>query len=268
MQLLNAAFNLEQFWKSLRQSEQSLLMLDFDGTLSPFVVDPNLARPYPGVKELLQNIQTHGQSRLIVISGREVDSLAHCLELEPVPELWGCHGWQRRLPGGRTLQRGLSHAAEAVLRQAERVAEAAGYALNLERKPVSLALHWRGMARDKVAHMQELFGSQWRQLSEESGLQLHGFDGGLELRCADVHKGTAVIQLACEVAETTPIAYLGDDLTDEDAFNAMAERGLKVLVRAEQRPTAADLWLQPPEELLWFLQQWAVNTRGAESEPA
>ena len=52
------------------------------------------------------------------------------------------------------------------------------------------------------------------------------------------------------------VAYLGDDLTDEDAFRAIKGVGLGGLVRAEFRPTAADIWLLPPEELIDFLRQW------------
>jgi trehalose-phosphatase len=52
------------------------------------------------------------------------------------------------------------------------------------------------------------------------------------------------------------LTYLGDDLTDEDAFNALHGRGLSVLVRGSQRKTAADLWIKPPQELLQFLEKW------------
>lgn len=52
------------------------------------------------------------------------------------------------------------------------------------------------------------------------------------------------------------MAYLGDDVTDEDAFHAVKPRGLAVLVRAELRETAADLWIRPPRELVAFLRSW------------
>jgi hypothetical protein len=45
-------------------------------------------------------------------------------------------------------------------------------------------------------------------------------------------------------------------LTDEDAFKALKNRGLSVLVRNEFRPTAADVWIQPPQGLLDFLAEW------------
>jgi trehalose-6-phosphatase len=62
-----------------------------------------------------------------------------------------------------------------------------------------------------------------------------------------------------ETAEDTAIAYLGDDITDEDAFRAVKVRGLGILVRTEFRETAADVWLRPPEELASFLQLWRVK---------
>jgi len=52
-----------------------------------------------------------------------------------------------------------------------------------------------------------------------------------------------------------PVAYLGDDFTDEDAFEELGAHGLKVLVRAEPRETKADVRLEPPEELLSFLDR-------------
>jgi trehalose-phosphatase len=72
-------------------------------------------------------------------------------------------------------------------------------------------------------------------------------------------KGGAVDAIVKEAATNGPVAYLGDDLTDESAFravNAVGSRGLSVLVRREWRQTAAEIWLRPPGELLVFLQRW------------
>jgi trehalose 6-phosphate phosphatase len=51
-------------------------------------------------------------------------------------------------------------------------------------------------------------------------------------------------------------AYLGDDVTDEDAFKALANKGLRALVREQLRETVADIWLIPPVELREFLKRW------------
>jgi trehalose-6-phosphatase len=60
---------------------------------------------------------------------------------------------------------------------------------------------------------------------------------------------------------TATPAYVGDDMTDEDAFAVLRGRGLTLLVRPEPRPSQAIYWLKPPEDLLAFLDGW---TRAAE----
>ncbi len=265
MQTLTKKFNLERFWDQLSQAKSALLLLDFDGTLSPFVKDPHQARFYPGVAEVLSSIIATGKTRLVIISGREINSLISCLQLDPLPEVWGCHGWQRQLPGGHILQRRLPDEAAACLKKAADWAKESGYQAQLESKPVSLALHWRGLNPTEISRMQDRIGSRWRQLIASEQMKLKNFDGGQELCCPEVNKGTAVEQLLQEIDEQTLVAYLGDDQTDEDAFSALDDRGLKLLVRPQLRETAADCWLQPPEELLNFLQHWYL-LRGGTSE--
>jgi trehalose 6-phosphate phosphatase len=90
------------------------------------------------------------------------------------------------------------------------------------------------------------------------------FDGGLELRAATKHKGDAVAVVLGEAGDQVAAAYLGDDQTDENAFRAIKGRGLAILVRGEPRPTMADVWLRPPDELVRFLRDW-LKACGAEA---
>jgi trehalose-6-phosphatase len=66
-----------------------------------------------------------------------------------------------------------------------------------------------------------------------------------------------------EAGPGSAIAYLGDDMTDEDAFAVMKPRGIGVLVRPEFRETAADIWIRPPRELLAFLGHWKTREQAA-----
>jgi hypothetical protein len=74
-------------------------------------------------------------------------------------------------------------------------------------------------------------------------------------------KGDAVRIILAEIGPQVPVAYLGDDITDEGAFLALGTRGLTALVRPEWRKTAAALWMRPPEGLRDFLTRWLQACR-------
>jgi trehalose-6-phosphatase len=101
-------------------------------------------------------------------------------------------------------------------------------------------------------------------LASDYRLALLAFDGGLELRAPGKNKGDAVNAILAETGPGVPAAYLGDDQTDEDAFRAIKGKGLAILVRPELRPTLADVWLRPPDELGRFLRDWLLAC-GAEA---
>ena len=256
MQLLKQQVDLNGFWQQLAAAKHALLLLDFDGTLAPFVAERDQARLYPGVRNELLSLINQDPEQLRIVSGREIDDLLERLMLVNPPEIWGCHGWQRRFRDGQQQVFHMPAATKQALQEALTLAETAGWGERLEHKPVSLALHWRGAPEQEQRRLKKQAVALWQTLAEAGGLQLVPFDGGVELRCPGVTKGTVVKRMLQEAPEDAAIAYLGDDLTDEDAFVALGNKGLKVLVRTELRATAADLWLRPPEDLLQFLRTW------------
>lgn len=74
-------------------------------------------------------------------------------------------------------------------------------------------------------------------------------------------EGDAVATIPEELDRDAQIAVLGDDLTDEDAFRILNDRGLTVLARPEYRKTSAQVWLRPPQELMAFLAGWLRSTQ-------
>jgi trehalose 6-phosphate phosphatase len=247
---------LDSFFARLAMAPVRALLLDYDGTLAPFRVERDKAFPYAGVREALTLLQTAGRTRIVIISGRSVAELEQLLGIEPLPELWGSHGAERRLPDGTYRPATLNQRAQLGLQTAQQVIELQGFAGALERKAASLALHWRGANEQMVRTMRDLVDQLWTPLAVRYEFQLHPFDGGIELRLPGANKGKAAYIILDELGPEVALAYLGDDFTDEDAFLAIGHRGLRVLVRPEQRPSAADLWLRPPEELLAFLYAW------------
>ncbi len=253
---------LAAFWQRLQRNSTPVLLLDYDGTLAPFRVARDQAFPYPGVRQRLAALLEHSGTRLVIVSGRTVTDLLPLLGMEPHPEIWGCHGWERLLPSGEYRLGDLPAAARSALDKAAAWIAGRGLEAHSESKPASVTLHWRGLDEQSAAGLRRSATAVWRPLAEEVGLELHEFDGGLELRHPGRDKGSAVREVLAETPPAAAIAYLGDDLTDEDAFRALHGRGLSILVRSQRRTSSADLWLRPPEELLEFLDTWLQQASG------
>ena len=248
----------DAFFQRLARTDRCVLLLDYDGTLAPFQLDPAQAWPYPGVREALNAIVAQRDTRVVIISGRWTRDLLPLLGLAEQPEIWGSHGWERCHPGGRCEILRADERALQALAQADHWTESAvALGARREPKPASLALHWRGLDAPTVARIRADLLANWALQARDKGLEAHDFDGGIELRVPGRHKGDVVDTLRAEMPDAL-FAYLGDDLTDEDAFRALDRNDLGVLVRPEYRETAARAWLQPPHELLAFLQRWAA----------
>jgi trehalose-phosphatase len=174
----------------------------------------------------------------------------------PSHDAWGSHGWQRRKAGAKPVsfrpkptERRRLDAAEA------EISGVRALGARVERKAGSLAVHWRGLDALSTEVVRERVREAWGPF-ERGGLECLEFDGGVELRARSRTKGSAVAHALGESSPRAVCAYLGDDRTDEDAFEAVRPRGIGVLVRPALRPTRADLWLEPPRELVEFLRRW------------
>ena len=251
-----------QFFGGLASAPTSLLLLDYDGTLAPFNADRLKAILYPGVKERLERLLTLPRTRVILISGRKAQELYTLLDLSRPIEIWGSHGREHLQVDGGYQMDDLTSYERRILESVRQALEKTFNAEVVEVKPSSIAVHWRRSSAGSFSppEIRQRMEDLYRQLPPpgpgDGILHLLEFDGGLELRAGNINKGHAVIKVLEAFSSETPVAFLGDDLTDEDAFSVLRERGLAVLVRAEPRPSQARLWLNPPEDLLHFLDTW------------
>lgn len=256
MRILNPSFELDDFFARVRDVRSRVLMLDYDGTLAPFHIRPAEAFPYTGVMALLDIIQDAGHTRVVVVSGRKIQDLIPLLGLKRIPEIWGSHGWERLGVGGNYVAAPINTKALEALAMTDRWAQQIErIGARCERKPAGVAFHWRGLSDKKISQIRNTISENWKE-ADHAHLRWHDFDGGIELRPVGWDKGKVVKTLIDETNNDGVFAYLGDDLTDESAFKAMTDHGIAVLVRPEFRPTTADLWLNPPEEVREFLALW------------
>jgi trehalose 6-phosphate phosphatase len=252
---------IDSFLQSVARASRALLMLDYDGTLAPFHRQRHQAFPYPGIASLLERLVQTGHTRVVIVSGRDANEMLLLLGMQPSLELWGLHGLQRRRPDGAQEVVQLAASLLDALSDADRWLGYQQLRQTAEFKTGSVAVHWRGLSNQEAEEIRARVLLGWRPIAERSGLALLDFDGGVEIRAAEINKGDVVRTLLAEIGPAVPAAYLGDDTTDEPAFLAIRDRGLSVLVRPQWRSTAAQGWLKPPDELQKFLQRWLEACR-------
>jgi trehalose-phosphatase len=245
----------------LSNAPRSLLMLDYDGTLAPFQMDRFEANPYPGVEERLRTLSGLSRVRLVLVSGRSARELRDLLDPGVRTEIWGSHGREQLRCDGSYQLFALDPVQQSAMDRVKKEMSDLGFQDTLEVKPASVAIHWRSFRPAEQEQICSSAKSSFGRLAQTGGLQLLPFDGGLELRSIDRTKGNAVAEILEKEPAGIPSAYLGDDLTDEDAFVAVGSRGYSILVRNEVRPSCAQFWLSPPEELLTFLDAWIAGAR-------
>ncbi len=244
-----------QFLDSLRAARRPLLICDYDGTLAPFMADKMQALPYPGVSERLERMHA-GKTSLALVSGRPLRELLTLMPLASEIEVWGSHGREHRAADGSYELFKADDEAVAALDRVAAALHAAGYLKEVERKTASVAVHWRNLNAIAARAFEHIAREIFTAHAGHAAFAVMPFESGMELRVADRTKAHAVDAVLASEPATTAVAYLGDDTTDEDAFRALAGRGLSLLVRGEPRPTSANAWLRPPTELLRFLDEW------------
>lgn len=253
---------LNQFFAGFSHEVTPLLLLDYDGTLAPFRVDRSKAHPFKGVREVIASIQEQTPTRIVVITGRPAREIGPLLRgnppaLSPV-EIWGLHGAERVHADGKHELRLFEPEAQRSLDQLREYLRHNNLGGEFEDKPNAAVMHWRGTSARTARFIAQRTRELFEPFASQDGFTLLEFESGLELRIGP-NKGDAVREIAREVAPCAPVAYLGDDFTDEAAFcavNQLEGPHLTALVRPEKRATAADVWLRPPTELRSFLKRW------------
>ena len=210
------------------------------------------------VRELLTRIERQGLTRMVVVTGRSASEIVPLLGIDPPLEVWGLHGAERLYPDGRRELQQVPAAAREKLNKLRALLMHDSLGGLFEDKANGLVMHWRGASACKAGLIEQRIRGFFEPLAGTDGLELLEFEAGVELRVGR-DKGGAVRAILQESAPGAPVAYLGDDLTDEAGFlavNNVMPHGLSVLVRRQWRHTAANIWLRPPADMRRFLEDW------------
>jgi trehalose-phosphatase len=243
---------------------------DYDGTLTPLVPDPDEAWLSEEARQCLEALAKSPQIHVAVVSGRDVADLRARVRVSGVIYA-GCHGLEIegpslsfRHPEAEAQEESLN----AIGRQlSERASMVRG--MRIEPKRFGVAVHYRHVAQDEMRRVE----TELARAIQQGGSRLKIFHGSQVIEIQPQvgwHKGDCVLWIRDLLLRTaTPplmTIYLGDDWTDENAFEALAGQGITVRVgsgvpasRAAYRlPDVADV-----QQLLTALATRAVVGSGS-----
>ncbi|MEM2126520.1 MAG: trehalose-phosphatase [Candidatus Methanomethylicaceae archaeon] len=248
---------------SLLRSRKPALFVDYDGTLTPIVQNPADAFLSERTKRLLE--EAGKRFPVGVISGRDLSDLMGRVGIGGIAYA-GSHGLEIAFPNGERKQlvnefhkcQSEVEAAEIELRLLTKDFSGA----IVERKRFGVALHYRGVAADRIGDLLKLFGeiaSRHQLLRRSEGKMV------VELSGTGANKGTAISEIMTHegISEETHLPiFIGDDLTDEDGFKTLKNMGIGVIVGYVPKLTSAEYYLRDEEEVSEFLEKLVDATRG------
>lgn len=212
--------------------DRVLVATDFDGVLAPLVLDPSTSTPLPGTIEDLRALADLPETYAAVVSGRDLATLTQLTGLDgtPVTRI-GSHGGESSAAdgdghGAAALDDGQRAHLAALTKELDELCAGLPEGVYLEHKPTAVVLHTRRMEDGPAAKAEQ---AALEVATRHTGLHvLHGKQV-VEMSVLQADKGTALVALRDTVGATR-VAYFGDDVTDEHAFEALGEDDLTVKV--------------------------------------
>ncbi len=233
------------------------VFLDYDGTLTPIVERPELAILSNAMRGAVEALGRRVPTA--IVSGRALQDVMTLVRIETLYYA-GNHGFEVQIPGEpNRLEFGGEHLEPIRLAAGDVEKQVASIdGVFVENKGYTFSVHTRLTPSEQVPVVE---AQVKRVLGRFPTLRMHLGKQVFEVRPAVAwNKGRAVLWLLealhLDGPDVLPI-YLGDDETDEDAFRALASRGIGIVVASSARPTAATYRLRDVDETRMFIDRLA-----------
>ena len=240
--------------EKIQCSSHILLLLAYDGTLSPIVSTPQEARLKSSTQTVLKALTKNSRFTIGIITGRSVQQIKRLLGLKKVI-IGGNHGlqlWSPKLKDRYNLAEGFKYRIKEMKQELKPLQEKFPGSF-LEDKKISLAYHYRLTNP-----------SLYSRIKTEFFERIDPWVKGQKIHVLEIKKGWEVVRpilwdkgkavkwiLARHPKETFPI-FIGDDVTDESAFKALASKGVSIRV-GRKKSSAAQYFLKNVPEVEKFL---------------
>lgn len=257
-------FNVwNEIYRRIKQAKTRLLLCDYDGTLTAIVDRPEMAKLADETKQLLVALAHKSGLVIGIISGRALVDIKGIAGVEGIVYA-GNHGFEIEGPGVQFVHP-LTEEIGSIIRVMGAILEKTAGKIRgvlVENKGMTLSVHYRLVDEEQLPKVNSMFENtvgtarKLGKIRTTSGKKVH------EIRPAiDWHKGKAVELIvnryspAARKQQAIPI-YLGDDLTDEDAFKVVNNLGgISILIGEASQASAADYYLSSTSEVKSFLAE-------------
>ncbi|WP_400193006.1 bifunctional alpha,alpha-trehalose-phosphate synthase (UDP-forming)/trehalose-phosphatase [Hymenobacter sp. B81] len=227
----------DELRREFHSAQRRLLLLDYDGTLVNFHVNPQRVQPDEALRQLLRALTADERNHVVIISGRDRATLSTWLGDLPLDFITEHGVWLRRRGHDWGMIQALRNDWKRDLRPVLELHVNRTAGSFIEEKEYSLVWHYRKTddelgelrARELVSHLSFVAGS--------TGLQVLEGNKVIEIKNAGVDKGVAASRWLQELQPDFILA-IGDDRTDEDTFRAMPRSAYTVKVGAHERSLA------------------------------
>lgn len=218
-----------QIAKDYREAKTRVLFLDYDGTLVGFHSNPQAVKPDKDLKNIIETLSKQENTRVVVISGRDKNTLEKWLGNYPV-DFIAEHGvWLRNEGTEWAPVAGLDNKWKEEIRPILKIYVDKTPGSFIEEKDYSLVWHYRKVetglgelrAREIISHL--------KYLAVNMNLQVLEGNKVVEIKNLEVNKGKAASKWLSESPQDFVLA-VGDDWTDEDTFRAMPEGAYTIKV--------------------------------------
>ncbi|MEO0650110.1 MAG: trehalose-phosphatase [Planctomycetota bacterium] len=238
----------------LARSASLLVATDYDGTLAPIVEDPAAAVPHREALVALASLCELPDTHVAIVSGRSLNDLARLSGAPEGVRLVGSHGSEFDVGFADSLDAEATALRRSILAELETIAARAP-GLAVEPKPAGAAFHWRraDAAAARQAEQAVLDGP-----CSVEGVHVKRGKCVLELSVVGTDKGQALERLR-HGAGAAATLFVGDDLTDEDAFARL--RGPDLGIKVGSGETRAPFRVDDPVDVARVLARLGERRR-------
>ena len=243
--------------ESAAQAPVLLVATDFDGTIAPFMDDPQAVTPLPGAVESLVELSTLPGTTAGLVSGRDLETLSRLSGAPAGVTLVGSHGGQSTDPDIAGTGE-LSPEQKATIDRLSEGAEALAArhpGMHVEYKAAAVVIHVRQI--EDVSQRRKATDEATAMFRDRYGVDPMLGNNVIEAAVLKASKGHALTRLADRLGADA-VVYLGDDVTDETAFEAFKTRPGALMIKVGEGETAGNARLPGP--------QAAVDTLAALTE--